>query len=140
KSTLDFVARDYRQLGAARFAAHVVAGPTLADPIDPSYAWPLWVGKRWTGDYVRRESSGTELPVVARYEIDARETVTVPAGTFDCLRVWRRDAVNLEGNYLERTTIDWYAPEVGYVVRRLEGGLETVLEQRLTQAAGAAGE
>lgn len=105
------------------------------DPFDPSYSWPLWVGKRWTGQYVRREGSSTEVPVIARYEVDASEEVTVPAGTFMTLRIYRRDAVDLPGNYVERTTVDWYAPEVGYVVKRLEGGLETVLVERLTQGA-----
>ena len=109
------------------------------DPFDPSYAWPLWVGKRWTGEYVRREAGGSEVPVLARYEIDGREEVRVPAGTFECLRIWRRDSVDLPGNFVERTTVDWYAPEVGYVVRRLEGGLETVLVDRLTQAEAEAG-
>jgi hypothetical protein len=105
------------------------------DPLDPSYAWPLWVGKRWTGEYTMRETDGASIPIEARYHCDAVEQVTVPAGTFRCLRVWRRDRVALPGDFVERTTVDWYAPEVGYVVRRLEDGMDMVLVEHLGQGS-----
>lgn len=105
------------------------------DPLDPSYVWPLWVGKRWTGAFTLRSPRG-DVPVVARYHCDALETVETPAGTFEALRIWRADRVDAEGNYLERTTVEWYAPAVGYVVKRLEDGLATVLVRFHRQAGG----
>ncbi|QDU65822.1 hypothetical protein [Engelhardtia mirabilis] len=104
------------------------------DPFDPSYSWPLWVGKRWTGEYTLRTEDG-DVPIVAHYHCDAVESVETPAGTFEALRIWRRDRVNAEGNYLERTSVEWFAPEVGYMVKRLEDGLSTVLVEFHTQAS-----
>ena len=70
---------------------------------------------------------------VARYHCEAGETITVPAGTFETLRIWRRDAIAGQDDLLQHSTVVWYAPEVGYMVRRLSGSLETVLTEHLKQ-------
>ena len=103
------------------------------DPFDPSYAWPLWEGKRWTGEFTQRDGH-TDVPVLAHYHCDAIEVVQTPAGTFEALRIWRRDRPNMEGNYFERTTVEWFAPEVGYVIKRLADGLTTELVEFHAQA------
>jgi hypothetical protein len=89
------------------------------DPADFSFSWPLWVGKRWTCHFVRRAHNQPDLPLVVTYECDGIESVTVPAGTFRCLRVWRRARLAAQGRYVDRISLAWYAPEPGIVVRRL---------------------
>lgn len=97
-------------------------------PVDSSWAWPLWVGKRWSTRFVQK-APDSAVPVQADYVCDARETVTVPAGTFECLRVWRSARPAVEGRYLAAVSVAWFAPEVGYMVKRLEDGALLELQQ-----------
>jgi hypothetical protein len=101
---------------------------TQLDPLDPGYSWPLWVGKRWSGSFTRRGADGIQVPMLVHYECDALEQVQTPAGTFLALRIWRRASPRLEGDYIDRATISWYAPEVGHLVRRVDNGIVTELE------------
>lgn len=96
-------------------------------PVDNEYAWPLWVGKRWTTNYLRKVP-GAALPVQAEYECDAIETISVPAGTFECYRIWRKARPLVPGKYYESANVLWYAPEVGYFVRKLENSVVTELQ------------
>ena len=97
------------------------------DPGDHLVAWPLWSGKRWTSQFVSRAPTRPDLPLIASYHCDGTEVVTVPAGSFECLRIWRRLRVAAEGDFPERVSLFWYAPEVGAFVRRLDNGLVTEL-------------
>lgn len=104
----------------------------VLDPADSQYSWPLWVGKRWTCEFVNKAPGDDALPLIVTYHCDARETVTTPAGSFDCLRIWRRAHIDLPGDFFERVTVIWYAPQVGAVVKRLDDSilLELVEYQR----------
>jgi hypothetical protein len=93
------------------------------DPADFAVTWPLWVGKRWSCHFVRRQAGAEDVPLLVTYECDGIDTVKVPAGTFRCLRIWRRARPASSGNYVDRISIAWYAPEVGAFVRRLNEGL-----------------
>lgn len=108
--------------------------PELAltlDPADYRLTWPLWVGKRWSSHFVRRTPEHAVTPCVANYHCDAVEDVTVPAGTFRCLRIWCRARLAVPGVFPEHTSITWYAPELGYAVRTLgDDGLLTELLAR----------
>lgn len=96
-------------------------------PVDARFAWPLWVGKRWTSLHVR-QFEGTQLTIRAEYEVEALEEISVPAGRFECLRIVRRFRPADSDAFLERTDVYWYAPEVGYHARMLESG--SLLELR----------
>lgn len=98
-------------------------------PVDSTLHWPLWVGKRWRSHFLWKEPGQPPLPLLADYRCDALETVQVPAGTFRTLRIWRRVRVAARGEFVERTTLTWYAPEVGYVVRRLDDGILLELQE-----------
>lgn len=93
------------------------------DPADFGLTWPLWVGKRWSCHFVRRAADQEDVPLLVTYECDGMDTVKVPAGTFRCLRIWRRARPAAQGNYVDRISIAWYAPEVGTIVRRLNDSL-----------------
>ena len=99
------------------------------DPVDARFSWPLWVGKRWTASFTRRTAGQPDLALVASYHCDAREEVTVPAGTFDCLRIWRRVALSSELAVPDRTLVLWYAPEAGFAVRILDDAYLSELEE-----------
>lgn len=102
---------------------------TRLDPADHAFHWPLWVGKRWRCHFLWKEPGRPALPLLADYYCDAMETVRVPAGTFQALRIWRRTRVAMRGDFVERVTLTWYAPEVGYIVRRLDDGILLELQE-----------
>src|SRR3546814_14024088 len=76
--------------------------------------FPLQIGKavsftrRWAGEAWRD-----------RIEVLDRERITVPAGTFDTFVLLRvSEQVNGDWRDEQRT---WYAPQLGWVVKRSEG-------------------
>jgi hypothetical protein len=103
------------------------------DPYDARFSWPLWVGKRWTAHYVSRKAGRPQLPFLVVYHCDALEEVKVPAGRMQTYRIWRRLRPAAEGNFLEIVTLAWYSPELGTIVRRLENGVITELEECVRQ-------
>ncbi len=89
-------------------------------PVDVRFHWPLWVGKRWACEFVDR-AAGQDVPVRADYAVEDVDTITVPAGTFETLRVVRTVRRLGDGDWQPRTQITWYAPAVGHEVRQLVG-------------------
>jgi len=91
-------------------------------PADVRYHWPLWLGKQWTCEYIDRTRDGRELRMIASYEVEEMDRVTVPAGTFDALRI-RRSLRMADAPEEQPTTAQmiWYAPDAGLEVRQLLG-------------------
>ena len=98
------------------------------DPADVQLHWPLWEGKRWACHLLRKAPGAPALPLIIDYRCEGTETIEVPAGTFECLRIWRRARVAAEGNYLVQTALLWYSPQVGWFARRLENSVMVELE------------
>lgn len=95
-------------------------------PVDARFHWPLWVGKRWTCEFLDRAKNG-DLRLQASYHVEGIDAITVPAGTFEALRIVRRvKLVGTPDDYLERAQILWYAPAIGSEVRQLVA--ETLVE------------
>ena len=104
----------------------------LLSPVDVRYHWPLWVGKRWSCEFVDRMRGGPALPMRATYLVEGLDTVTVAAGTFEALRIVRTlHRLDAPGQFHARTQVTWYAPAVGFEVRQLTGELV-----ELTQHSG----
>ena len=103
----------------------------LLTPADVRYHWPLWVGKTWRCEFVDR-ARGSVLTMQADYEVEALDRITVPAGTFEALRIVRRvRLVGADGEHLTRVQIAWYAPAIGSEVRQLVG--DSMVELRAVQ-------
>lgn len=101
----------------------------LVSPVDVRYHWPLWVGKRWRVEFCDRTRGGSALRIVASYEVEAADTIRVPAGTFETLRIVRTARLEAEGEtFIDRTSAIWYSPDVGLEVRQLlaESSIELV--------------
>lgn len=107
-------------------------------PAERRYHWPLWPGKRWTSEFVRK-APGQALAMTAAYHVDAVEEITVPAGTFRCLRIWRRLRPVGDRPWPELVTVWWYAPQVGTFVRRLENSVMLELEAAMRSSEAGAG-
>lgn len=95
-------------------------------PVDSTFTWPLWVGKRWTCIFMEKNPMAGAWEVAVEYRADAIETIKVPAGEFRCVRIWRH-SVPTRGRFARATSIYWYAPKVGFWVKKLDDGIQTVL-------------
>jgi len=96
-------------------------------PSDKVFHWPLWVGKSWVCQFVEASKDGLQ-PIRALYRCEGRERVQTRAGNFDCLRIRRIARLEIPGRiYLDKVSLLWYAPQVGWWVRKLEDGIETEL-------------
>ncbi|MEO6596787.1 MAG: hypothetical protein ABIP94_18730 [Planctomycetota bacterium] len=105
----------------------------LLSPKDVRFHWPLWVGKRWACEFVDRTRGGIAMPMSASYLVEGLDTVTVPAGTFEALRIVRTLRLQVQDErFLTRTQIVWYAPSIGAEVRQVIGdtSVELVATQR----------
>lgn len=85
---------------------------------------PLWVGKSWPATFLYTRRDGSQAEQKRTWTVEARETIEVPAGSFDTFRI--RSA----GNNLTITL--WYAPQLKFFVRRVTEGMVQV-EQVLVE-------
>lgn len=93
------------------------------DSRGPEYSWkrfdfPLHVGKQWTHER-KLDAYGRET---ATWKVKAYESVTVPAGTFDCFRVegvvWQtRNYMMYAPSTSHEDFTYWYCPDVKWVAR-----------------------
>jgi len=89
--------------------------------------WPLTLGKQWTQTYIfERPRLRDTVEVTQRCQVEAMETLTVPAGTFRTSKI---------GCYNQRTGAlvyeSWYAPAVKYWIRQRIHGPVGILEREL---------
>ena len=102
----------------------------LFAPQNPELHFPLWVGKKWSASYLDKDSDGRARTIRARFQCDSVETLDTAAGRFVCLRIWEERNLVIKGeSFLARMALHWYSPEVGWIVRRLEGGTLQELEK-----------
>jgi hypothetical protein len=82
-----------------------------AEPCIRIFKWPLRIGEKWSSEYMLRDySRGVHLhPSKIEVNVRTYEKVTVPAGTFNALRIQAG----------EETV--WYAPSIGWAVKEQIG-------------------
>ncbi len=87
----------------------------------PAYMFPLDTGKSWSMRVnAYNPANGKRASVRVDAEVLGTERITVPAGTFDTIKVRRRIyAGDWEGARAETniTEIEWYAPTPGRAIR-----------------------
>jgi len=94
----------------------------LMAPVDVRFHWPLWVGKRWRCEYIDKRPGVAAMTLEVSYHVEGLDKVTVPAGTFETLRIARVAGLEVAGaTYYDRTSFSWYAPAIGIDVRHLLG-------------------
>ena len=100
-----------------------------------NFEFPLEVGTKWTYS----SSSGERFWYQSRHEVVAFETITVPAGTYECFRLEGENRYD-EKYYGERWYLTrWYCPIIRYVakqhlvldIRRAGPGSRRVLDSEL---------
>ena len=106
------------------------------------YPAELFVGKKWTTKFNQDRPNGARYTFDYKLKVVGKETITVPAGTFEAFRIEAR-GFNVElGAYIERDI--WVAPGVNadiaqnYRVKLRSGALETnQREELLAYSAGS---
>ena len=90
-------------------------------PALPYLSFPAAPGKSWQARVVETGSTGTEKVHEVRGNIGSWETITVPAGTFNALRIVLTDDISENGTLvLQGQDVSWYAPEVRRSVKTEE--------------------
>jgi hypothetical protein len=72
------------------------------------------VGDRWSQSVSIASSEGA-ISLVAEFEAVAAETVEVPAGRFEALRIDRHSTIQFSGQQITEDASLWYAEDVGMV-------------------------
>ncbi|MEO7727055.1 MAG: hypothetical protein ABIS45_07350 [Burkholderiales bacterium] len=129
------VTTDNAALGSSRTEVYAARGGWIRHPLInhdqyvdyefaqpyPAYDFPLDSGKSWS-TRVGATNTATHQRVSVRVdgEVLGAERITVPAGTFDTIKIRRRIyAGDFDGSKAETaiTETEWYAPALGRAVR-----------------------
>jgi hypothetical protein len=114
----------WRSSDRAYYMDKVFAGIETRYVPPASISWPLAVGNAWEARYTReRPIEQTTSDQVRRCVVERQEQLTVPAGTFETLKVVCSDPRR------QQTVVEaWYAPAVKHWVKelaRFDYGLRT---------------
>lgn len=100
-----------------------------SDPYYPTYAFPLEIGKSWEKEVTfTRNFDDRKVVTQLKGEVIGREKVTVPAGTFDALKIvvkgsyngWSGSAPQGSNRWSgQQSETIWYAPEVKNAVKSI---------------------
>ncbi len=110
-----------------RFVPNNPAKRVVRAPADFLLHFPLWVGKRWSGQYLEKHPDGRVLPIRVHYRCEAVVAVRLDSGvTLPCLRIVRTSRLEI-GNrkFLDQTSILDYAPKLGWFARRIADGVKS---------------
>jgi hypothetical protein len=80
-----------------------------------TYKFPMKVGDEWS--YSARAGDDGMLSRQGTYKVAASESITVPGGTFDCLRVEGKWEVNGRFVHHRGRETYWYCPAIKYIAK-----------------------
>jgi hypothetical protein len=95
----------------------------------PLVVYPLAVGKEWS---IARKFANPSVSENGKAKVVAIESVTVPAGTFQCYRIEASSSQGGRQDSTQRSWIRWYCPEVKWIAKEI---VETVVFSRSNPAA-----
>ena len=99
------------EIPSSKFVAFV-KGTTPLISFDPpmGFDYPLWVGKNWTTtNRITNHGTGKTSTVETQWNVEAKEEIKVPAGTFKVFRVTGTDPTT-ENTY-------WWGRELGIHIK-----------------------
>lgn len=97
-----------------------LAGTTTATTISNvgvSLPHEIELGDTWNQTLSVAGSDSGVVLVTADFVALAYETINVPAGDFDTLKIQRSSTIQFGGNQILEETTEWYAEDVGLVKR-----------------------
>jgi S1-C subfamily serine protease len=100
----------------------VRSGETDFDPSYPAILFPLQPGKTWTSSFTIGRGTRGQVRHQLTVQVTRWERITVPAGTFDAIRIALRGRFEVHSPEISGggtiNDVIWYAPQVGQVVRK----------------------
>lgn len=100
--------------GSDTSMTHYNADFSSPDAAYLQYQFPLTIGKTWSYE-IEGTYNGRAVKWVVQRKVEAMETVTVPAGTFDAVRISGHHCNTTLGGCAD--FIVWYAPKVKNAVK-----------------------
>jgi len=120
-------------------------GRATFDPVIPGYAFPLELGKTWEGSFTSPSLSDTgPVDNNLKGKVVGVESITVPAGTFDTVKISLETRWLYKGAWRGRgrdsgvfTQTIWYAPKAKRFVRieeeRHRDGMDTPPDRQIVE-------
>jgi len=116
----------------ALVATHLRSGATTSyAPVLPYLNFPLKPGKSWEARVLETDAEGNQRLHEVRARVESWETVRVPAGTFNALRVVLTDDISKDGVLVQQgEDVSWYAPEAQRTVKTEETSFDPATGER----------
>jgi hypothetical protein len=116
----------------ALVATHLRSGATTSyAPVLPYLSFPLKPGKSWEARVLETDAEGNQRVHEVRARVESWETVRVPAGTFNALRVVLTDDISKDGVLVQQgEDVSWYAPEARRTVKTEETSFDPATGER----------
>lgn len=87
--------------------------PMLSWDPPVGYDYPMYVGKKWTTKHqFTMHAAKRTVPLEVNFDIEAHESVTAPAGTFETFRIRASDNMGTD-------SVTWYSLEIGLFIKRV---------------------
>ena len=116
----------------ALVATHLRSGATTSySPALPYLSFPLQPGRSWQGRVVETDAEGKQRVHDVRAQMGSWETVQVPAGTFESLKIVLTDDISKDGVVVQQgQDVSWYAPDVRRTVKTEESSFDPATGER----------
>ncbi len=116
----------------ALMATHLPSGATTTySPALPYLSFPLEPGRSWQASVTETDAEGKQRVHEVRARMEAWETVQVPAGTFNALKVVLTDDISKDGVVVQQgQDVSWYAPDVKRTVKTEETSFDPATGER----------
>jgi hypothetical protein len=116
----------------ALVATHLRSGATTSySPALPYLSFPLQPGRSWQGRVVETDAEGKQRVHDVRAQMESWETVQVPAGTFESLKIVLTDDISKDGVVVQQgQDVSWYAPEARRTVKTEETSFDPATGER----------
>jgi hypothetical protein len=95
----------------------------------PLVVYPLVVGKEWS---IARKFANPNVSENGKAKVVAIESITVPAGTFQCYRIEANSSQGGKQDSTQRSWVRWYCPEVKWMAKEI---VETIVFSRSNPSA-----
>jgi uncharacterized membrane protein YccF (DUF307 family) len=116
----------------ALVATHLRSGATTSySPALPYLSFPLQTGRSWQERVVETDAEGKQRVHNVRAQMESWETVQVPAGTFESLKIVLSDDISKDGVVVQQgQDVSWYAPEARRTVKTEETSFDPATGER----------
>ena len=118
--------------GWALVATHLPSGATTTySPALPYLNFPLKPGKSWQARVLETDAEGQQRVHEVQAKMESWETVQVPAGTFNALKIVLKDDISKDGAVVQHgQDVSWYAPDARRTVKTEETSFDPTTNER----------